>query len=65
MTNLSARVVIEYYIKDVCDSDDLDNNYSFADLVAGMIAEEGILGLAEDNVEILSIEIASLSGSGS
>lgn len=55
--NLDAEIIIKFKVKDVIDERALEENYEgrFSDCMEELIKEEGILGIAEDNYEILSI----------
>jgi hypothetical protein len=55
---MTAKVVIEYTVKNVCNREDYGercHNKTFASLVKNLIKSEGIFGIAEDKFRIVSI----------
>jgi hypothetical protein len=54
---VDVRVTLEFRINNAYDQDDLDlSGYSPFELVEWLILEEGILGLAEGNGRLKSVE---------
>lgn len=52
---MDAYVTVRYRLTDICDSSDLDEDYTFEQLIHDLINEEGVLGMADDAGEIIQI----------
>jgi len=54
---MDAIITVKFKLLNLCNPEDLKTTgMTFEEMVRGLILEEGIFGLAEDDSDILSIE---------
>ena len=55
-TELNAKIIVEFEVRNICDPSDLDESFTFPMMVRKLAKEEGLFGIVEDNGKILSVE---------